>query len=163
MEEIKKKRKRKKRKKKDHSFYIIQGLMIFAFIAIIFLFVKSDYAGGIFHLRKEAVETVRNSTLEDIQGQRVGTIYASDGSIITELKNERNIRYLTSEEIPQVVKDAFVSIEDKRFYKHHGVDWGSTIKAAALRVKGGSITRGGSTITQQLVRNVFSEKIFYCY
>ena len=86
MEEIKKKRKRKKRKKKDHSFYIIQGLMIFAFIAIIFLFVKSDYAGGIFHLRKEAVETVRNSTLEDIQGQRVGTIYASDGSIITELK-----------------------------------------------------------------------------
>lgn len=54
---------------------------------------------------------------------------------------------------------AFIAIEDKRFYKHHGVDWGSTIKAAALRVKGGSITRGGSTITQQLVRNVFSEKL----
>lgn len=155
MEEIKKKRKRKKRKKKDHSFYIIQGLMIFAFIAIIFLFVKSDYAGGIFHLRKEAVETVRNSTLEDIQGQRVGTIYASDGSIITELKNERNIRYLTSEEIPQVVKDAFVSIEDKRFYKHNGVDFFALTRAVTKLINRDAITQGGSTITQQLARNVY--------
>ena len=155
MEEIKKKRKRKKRKKKDQSFYIIQGLMIFAFIAIIFLFVKSDYAGGIFHLRKEAVETVRNSTLEDIQGQRVGTIYASDGSIITELKNERNIRYLTSEEIPQVVKDAFVSIEDKRFYKHNGVDFFALTRAVTKLINRDAITQGGSTITQQLARNVY--------
>ena len=110
MEEIKKKKKRKRRKKRDHSFYIIQGLLILAFVVIIALFVKSDYAGGIFKLRSEAIQTVRNSSLEDIQGQRVGTIYDSTGGIIAELKNERNIRYLTSEEIPQSVKDAFVRI-----------------------------------------------------
>ena len=95
MDEIKRKKKRKRRKKKDHSFYIIQGLIIIAFIAIILLFIKSDYAVGIFSLRSEAIETVRNATLEDLQGQRVGTIYDSEGGVIAELKNERNIRYLT--------------------------------------------------------------------
>lgn len=155
MEEIKRKKKRKKRKKKDHSFYLIQGLIILAFVAIIFLFVKSDYAGGIFALRRDAIETVSNSTLEEIQGQRVGTIYASDGSIITELKNERNIRYLTSEEIPQTVKDAFVSVEDKRFYKHNGVDFFALTRAVTKLINKDAITQGGSTITQQLARNVF--------
>ena len=155
MEEIKKKRNHKRKKKKDYSFYIMQGLLLIAFVAIIFLFVKSDYAAGIFSLRKEAVETVRNSTLEDIQGQRVGTIYAVDGSVLTELKNERNIRYLTFEEIPQVVKDAFISIEDKRFYKHNGVDFFALTRAVVKLIDKDAITQGGSTITQQLSRNVF--------
>ena len=155
MEENNKKKKRKKRGKKDHSFYIIQGLILIAFVLIIVLFVKSDYAGGIFSLRSDAIETVRNSTLEDLQGQRVGTIYDSEGGIIAELKNERNIRYLTSEEIPQTVKDAFVSIEDKRFYKHHGVDFFALTRAVTKLVNKDEITQGGSTITQQLARNVF--------
>ena len=155
MEEIKKKKKRKRRKKRDHSFYIIQGLLILAFVAIIALFVKSDYAGGIFKLRSEAIQTVRNSSLEDIQGQRVGTIYDSTGGIIAELKNERNIRYLTSEEIPQSVKDAFVSVEDKRFYKHNGVDLFALTRAVTKLINKDAITQGGSTITQQLARNVF--------
>ncbi len=155
MEEIKKKKKRKKRRKSDHSFYIIQGLLILAFIAVIVLFIKSDYAGGIFSLRREAVEAVRNSTLEDIQGQRVGTIYDSTGGVIAELKNERNIRYLTSEEIPQTVKDAFVSVEDKRFYKHKGVDFFALTRAVTKLINKDAITQGGSTITQQLARNVF--------
>ena len=155
MEEIKKKKKRKRRKKSDRSFFVIQGLLILAFIAIILLFIKSDYASGIFTLRREAIQTVRNSTLEDIQGQRVGTIYDVTGGVIAELKNERNIRYLTSEEIPQNVKDAFVSVEDKRFYKHNGVDFFALTRAVTKLINKDAITQGGSTITQQLARNVF--------
>lgn len=155
MEEIKKKKKRKRRKKSDRSFYVIQGLIILAFAAVIVLFIKSDYAGGIFKLRREAIEMVRNSTIEDIQGQRVGTIYDSAGGVIAELKNERNIRYLTSEEIPQSVKDAFVSVEDKRFYKHNGVDFLALTRAVTKLINKDAITQGGSTITQQLARNVF--------
>ncbi len=154
-EEIKKKKKRRRRKKKDYSFYILQGVIIFAFAAVILLFVKSDYAGGIFSLRREAVEAVENSTLEQMQGQRVGTIYDAEGGIIAELKNERNIRYLTDEEIPQTVKDAFVSIEDKRFYKHGGVDFLALTRAVTKLINKDAITQGGSTITQQLARNVF--------
>ena len=155
MEEKKKKRRRRKKKKSDKSFYVLQGLIILAFVAVALLFVKSDYAEGIFALRSQAVETVRNSTIEDMQGQRVGVIYDSEGGIIAELKNERNIRYLTSEEIPQTVKDAFVSIEDKRFYKHNGVDVFALTRAVVKLIDKDAITQGGSTITQQLSRNVF--------
>ena len=155
MEEIKKKKKRKRRKKSDKSFFLIQGLLILAFIAVILLFVKSDYAGGIFTLRREAIEAVRTSDIEDMQGQRVGIIYDSTGGVIAELKNERNIRYLTSEEIPQNVKDAFISVEDKRFYKHNGVDFFALTRAVVKLINKDAITQGGSTITQQLSRNVF--------
>ncbi len=147
--------KRKKRTKKDHSFYILQGLILLAFLLVAVLFVKSDYAKGIFSLRKEAIEMVQNSTIEDLQGQRVGTIYDAEGEVITELKNERNIRYLTFEEIPEEVKDAFISIEDKRFYQHHGVDFFALTRAVTKLVNKNAITQGGSTITQQLARNVF--------
>lgn len=147
--------KRKKRTKKDHSFYILQGLILLAFLLVAVLFVKSDYAKGIFSLRKEAIEMVQNSTIEDLQGQRVGTIYDAEGEVITELKNERNIRYLTFEEIPEEVKDAFISIEDKRFYQHHGVDFFALTRAVTKLVNKNTITQGGSTITQQLARNVF--------
>ena len=155
MEEKKKKKKQKSKRKKAPTFWLIQGLVLVAFALILVLFVKSDYASGIFRLRSDAIETVKNSTLSDIQGQRVGTIYDSEGGIIAELKNERNIRYLTSEEIPQTVKDAFVSIEDKRFYQHNGVDVLALTRAVTKLIKKDEITQGGSTITQQLARNVF--------
>ena len=155
MEEKKRKKKQKSKRKKAPTFWVLQGLLLVAFLLIVVLFVKSDYAGGIFRLRSDAIEIVKNSTLSDIQGQRVGTIYDSEGGIIAELKNERNIRYLTSEEIPQTVKDAFVSIEDKRFYQHNGVDFLALTRAVTKLIKKDEITQGGSTITQQLARNVF--------
>lgn len=149
------KKRRKKKRKKDYTFYIIQGLVLISFCVLILLFVKSDYASGIFSLRKEAIEAVQNSTIRDMHGQSVGTIYDAAGGVIAELKNERNIRYLTFEEIPQTVKDAFISIEDKRFYKHGGVDFFALTRAVGKLVNKNSITQGGSTITQQLARNVF--------
>ena len=155
MEEKKRKKNKKSKRKKAPTFWMLQGLLLIAFALIIVLFVKSDYAGGIFQLRKDAVETVRNSTLADIQGQRVGIIYDLEGAVIAELKNERNIRYLTFEEIPQTVKDAFLSIEDKRFYQHNGVDFLALTRAVTKLIKKDEITQGGSTITQQLARNVF--------
>lgn len=155
MEENRRKKKRKKSRKKDRSFYILQTLIVIAFILVIALLVRSNYAGGILSLRREAIETVKNSTIEDLQGQRVGVIYDAEGGVLAELKNERNIRYLSSEEIPENVKDAFVSVEDKRFYKHHGVDFFALTRAVTKLINKDAITQGGSTITQQLSRNVF--------
>lgn len=155
MEKNNKKKTRKSKRKKRPSFWVLQGLLLLAFTLIIVLFAQSDYAEGILTLRKDAINTVRNSSLADIQGQRVGTIYDSEGGVIAELKNERNIRYLSSEEIPQTVKDAFVSIEDKRFYKHNGVDFFALTRAVTKLINKDQITQGGSTITQQLARNVF--------
>ncbi len=149
------KNKDKKREKKDRLFYLLQGLFVVAVLLIVLLFIKSDYVSGIFTLRKEAIEIVENSTIEDLQGQRVGTIYDVNGNVLAELKNERNIRYLSAEEIPQTVKDAFISIEDKRFYKHNGVDFFAITRAVTKLINKNAITQGGSTITQQLAKNVF--------
>ena len=59
-------------------------------------------------------------------------------------------------DIPQVLIDAVISIEDRKFYEHHGVDWAGTTRALFKNVDAGGIAQGGSTITQQLVKNTFS-------
>ena len=59
-------------------------------------------------------------------------------------------------DIPQVLIDAVLSIEDRKFYEHHGVDWAGTIRALFKNVDAGGIAQGGSTITEQLVKNTFS-------
>ena len=70
--------------------------------------------------------------------------------------------YASSEEIPDILKKAFVTLEDKRFYSHHGVDYLRMGKAAIKNIAAGSIKEGASTITQQLVKNTHltSEKSF---
>jgi penicillin-binding protein 1A len=58
--------------------------------------------------------------------------------------------------VPQVLIDAVLSIEDRKFYEHHGVDLGGSVRALFKNVDAGGISQGGSTITQQLVKNTLS-------
>lgn len=58
------------------------------------------------------------------------------------------------DEIPKYLRDAAVAIEDKRFYQHHGVDWKGTIRAIVFTLGPGDNLQGGSTITQQLIKNI---------
>ena len=61
--------------------------------------------------------------------------------------------YATLNEISENIINAFVSVEDKRFYKHHGVDLKRIAGAVIQNIKAGSIKQGGSTITCQLIKN----------
>ena len=61
--------------------------------------------------------------------------------------------------LPQHVTDAFVAIEDKRFYKHNGVDWVRVGGAAFRNILSGEIDQGSSTITMQLSRNIFTDRL----
>ncbi len=60
-------------------------------------------------------------------------------------------------DIPQVLIDAVISIEDRKFYEHHGVDYAGTLRALFKNVDAGEISQGGSTITQQLVKNALEQ------
>ena len=71
---------------------------------------------------------------------------------LTKLHGEENRTLVSIDEIPKHVQEALISIEDERFYSHHGVDWKSTAKAILGKLTGTS-TRGGSTITQQVIKN----------
>lgn len=68
--------------------------------------------------------------------------------------SQRENIYVSRVKLPQYVCDAFVAIEDKRFYRHNGVDWYRTVAAGANYVLGFSDSFGASTITQQLIKNV---------
>lgn len=72
------------------------------------------------------------------------------------IKGTENRIWVDSEEIPEDLKNAAVAIEDERFYKHHGVDWVRTIGAVKGWLLGGT-QYGGSTITQQLIKNITAD------
>ncbi|KSU85548.1 penicillin-binding protein 1A [Fictibacillus enclensis] len=80
-------------------------------------------------------------------------IYDKDGKMVTSLFSEQNRVKAGIKDIPPNVRDAFVAVEDVRFYKHHGVDVRRIFGAALANVTGGFGSQGGSTITQQVVKN----------
>ncbi len=83
----------------------------------------------------------------------ISRIYSGEGQIIDEFAQERRI-FVPSEDIPDLIKQAFISAEDKNFYTHHGYDTRGMIAAAieAVRTRGKTV-RGASTITQQVMKN----------
>ena len=82
------------------------------------------------------------------------TVTASDGELLTRLfrQNRRSIRI---QALPQVTIDAVVAAEDERFFDHGGYDLRAIARAAIVNIREGHIVQGGSTITQQLVKNVY--------
>lgn len=82
-------------------------------------------------------------------------VYDRNGNVMATLATEDRSPVKLSQ-IPQVLINAVISIEDRKFYEHHGVDWAGTVRALFKNVDAGGIAQGGSTITQQLVKNTFS-------
>lgn len=89
-------------------------------------------------------------------------VYDRNANIITELSLEKSdpVEY---EDIPPLLIDAFVATEDKRFFEHSGVDLWSIARAAVKDIAARSMVEGGSTITQQLAKNIFltRDKTFF--
>ncbi len=96
--------------------------------------------------------------LNDYTPRQTSKLYAVDGRFIAELGNERRT-LVRLDEIPQVVQQAFVITEDKRFYSHAGVDWRRVFGALARDILARGWDQGFSTITMQLARNVFPERL----
>jgi membrane peptidoglycan carboxypeptidase len=83
-------------------------------------------------------------------------VLAADGSLITNFyTNNRTV--VTSDQIAEVMKQALVDIEDSRFYDHNGLDVQGTLRAAVTNIAAGSVEEGGSTLTQQLVKQTLLE------
>ncbi len=96
--------------------------------------------------------------LEVFTPSQTSKLYAADGRFIAELGLERRTLVRLGE-IPSVVRNAFIITEDKRFYEHAGIDWVRVLGAAAHNIAAGGYAQGFSTLTMQLARNIFTEKI----
>lgn len=80
-------------------------------------------------------------------------VYASDGGLLTTLHGEENREPVTLDQIPAPVLQSIIAVEDADFYLHGGVNLRATMRALLENVSEGGIVQGGSTITQQLVKN----------
>ena len=98
------------------------------------------------------------ANLSPITHGAVSKVYAADGSLIGVIHSDKIRQPIPSSKIPQDLKDATVAIEDRRFYSHGGIDPSAIVRAGWEDLTaGGKPVEGGSTITQQLVRNLYIE------
>lgn len=129
------------------------------FLKIILIILISSFlvaCGGIFFLFSSA-----KSQLPDIKGlienyaaPEPTSIYDINGELIDKIYIEDR-EAVPFDKIPQDLKDAFLSIEDKRFYEHNGIDYIRLTKSVFVNIITMRKAQGGSTITQQLARNAF--------
>lgn len=147
-----------RRKKKKHPVLKFFGLLFVLCIitagavAAAFYFRYGDTIKAMYEEAKQFVET---SSEETFKLSQTSTVYAADGSIISRLKGVKDAAYVEYEDMPQAVCSAIVSIEDKRFYRHEGVDYKALLRAVKALLETGELSQGGSTITMQLARNIF--------
>jgi penicillin-binding protein 1A len=85
----------------------------------------------------------------------ISTVYAADGTRLGFIAGDILRTPIKSSQIPLVMKRATVAIEDRRFYKHRGVDYVGVVRAAVKNVTEERTSQGGSTLTMQLVRNLY--------
>ena len=101
----------------------------------------------------EAMYNLDNASLD-----QTSYVYYVDGNgniqLLQQIHTSYNRQWATIDEIPDDLIHAAIAIEDKRFYEHQGVDWITTVKACGNMFFGSSSTFGGSTITQQLIKNL---------
>ena len=121
---------------------IVVGLTLAALLALIVaVFVTRGTLPGF-----DELKTSQN-------GQMI-RVHAADGTVLVSLGPSYG-QWLRIDQVPQVMKDAMISVEDRRFYRHPGVDPIGIARSLDVRARKGRWTQGGSTITQQLARNVF--------
>jgi penicillin-binding protein 1A len=96
-----------------------------------------------------SIESMRNVEL-----QVPLRVYTRSGALIAQIGEQRRIP-ASYEQIPELVKHAFLAAEDERFFEHHGIDYFGVVRAVAIDLISGHKTQGASTITMQAARNMF--------
>ena len=149
----------KTKKKKKHRlfwhFFRIQLALLVLVLGAAAYYFYGGYGKQVEELRQEAVRLVRQSDVNTFKANQTSIVYASDGSVISTLKGEKDSYYVSIEEMPVDAVTAIVSIEDKKFFRHHGIDYRALLRAVKAMVQNGEVKQGGSTITMQLARNIF--------
>ncbi len=120
------------------------GLLLAASVALL--------AGAAFgFLRAGDVAPVSEIDLNPLSQRSV--VLAADGSLLAVLHREENRASVSLGDVPQEVIDTVLAVEDQEFYEHGGMNVRATARALATNVSAGDVLQGGSTITQQLVKN----------
>ncbi|WP_075878131.1 transglycosylase domain-containing protein [Merdibacter massiliensis] len=108
----------------------------------------------VFTLLVNVISEAPNFNPEQLVAGTSSRVYDKDGNVIAELGSEHRDN-ITYEDLPQDLIDAFLAIEDSRFFKHNGFDLPRFLSSAINNLSSGSLSQGGSTLTMQLVDNTW--------
>lgn len=159
-----KRRKKKKKKLTNEQIKFRKRLRnaVIVTAVVAFVVISSVFVGMYAAVSRE----IKDMNIKNLALNSTSFIYYNDAygtpQELEQIQTASNRIWIDSDKIPQIMKDAMVSIEDERFYKHHGVDikrtLGATMHFALAKIGIGSASYGGSTITQQVIKNITSEK-----
>lgn len=124
---------------------------VIIFLLISFLLGVCSIFAVYFYLKNDLPDV---ATLKDVRLQIPMRVLTADGELISQFGEQRRIP-LTLEEMPPLLIQAFLAVEDTRFYDHPGIDIIGIIRAVTVVASSGDFSQGASTITQQLARNFF--------
>ena len=128
--------------------------LVIAGTLLVCLFVLLKYGSMLIKYKQYAANLVTDENA--FKSSLTTLVYDNSGEAIISLSAEKDSYYLEADEIPYLVKRTFVTSEDRKFYEHKGIDYKAVMRAFVALVKNnGEVTQGGSTITQQLARNIF--------
>ncbi len=144
-------RRRRNRRRATRRHKQKLALLVVAAVALVIVVLPAGGAGG-------AAVVCANVELDDLKA--IGTeensfIYAADNSLLGSIPAEKNRQPVPMERISKWMPKASVAIEDRRFFQHDGVDVEGIARAAYKNLREQRVAEGGSTITQQLVRNLY--------
>ncbi len=150
------KKKKKSIGKTVLKVFLTLFLVLFLTVLILGIVFYNKYGKQLFELKEEAERIAAASKKEDFRAAQTSICYWSDGSVLSVLKGDKNVFYLTYDAIPENCINAMLATEDRKFYEHSGYDIYAIIRAAKAYLDNeGEIRQGGSTITQQLARTVY--------
>ena len=147
-----------KKNKKHRLFWFLVKLQILLVLVVLAGFLYYNYGGyakQIQALRQDAIRLVRESNAATFIPSQTSVVYDTNGELISFIKGEKEADYVEYEDIPAHFVTAMVSIEDKRYYKHDGIDYVALLRAAKAIIESGKLSQGGSTITMQLSRTLY--------
>lgn len=150
--------KKKKKKKKYRAFWFFAKLQIVLVLLVagaVGWYYYGGYAQKVAIMQQEARMFVQKSNADTFRSVQTSLVYDTNGKLISALKGEKDVYYLEYEDIPAYAVAAMISIEDKKFYSHSGIDIKAILRAAQAMIQNGEVTQGGSTITQQLAKLTF--------
>lgn len=163
-EQNKRRRRKKQLTEKQIRFRKRLRLSIIVTVAVVAVVCSGMFVGMYAAVSRE----IKDMNIRGLALNSTSAVYYYDSSgaehELDKINSSSNRIWVDSDEISQYFKDAVVSIEDERFYSHHGVDikrtLGATVQFVASKLGMGQSTYGGSTITQQVIKNITQEDDF---
>jgi penicillin-binding protein 1A len=148
-------RHRRRRRNRRHRDRVQSRRFVIVTVIALLLTTGGVLAAAAFTGAQAFLNSCSLASLKPVSIGENSFVYAADGSLLGSIPAEQNRQPVALDQMSPLLAQATVAIEDRRFFSHDGVDYEGIVRAAVKNLQEGEIVQGGSTLTQQLVRNLY--------